>query len=36
MGFQIEPGNGEINGFPVTIDYFGKDDHMVLFMKELT
>jgi hypothetical protein len=36
MGFQIEPGDSEINAFPVTLDYLGKDDHKVLFMKELT
>ncbi len=35
MGFQIEPGNAEINGFPVTLDYLGKDEHKVLFVKEL-
>ncbi|RJP52967.1 MAG: GNAT family N-acetyltransferase [Anaerolineaceae bacterium] len=36
MGFRIEPGNGEINRFPVTLDYLGQNDHKVLFLKELT
>lgn len=35
MGFLIETGDGEIDGFPVTLDYLGKDDHKVLFVKEL-
>ena len=35
MGFQIEPGDGEINDFPVTLDYLGENDHKVLFMKKL-
>lgn len=36
MGFTIEQGNATVNGFPVTLDYLGKDDHKVLFVKELT
>jgi predicted GNAT superfamily acetyltransferase len=35
MGFQIEPGNATMNGISVALDYLGKDDHKVLFMKEL-
>ena len=35
MGFQIEPGDGEVDGFPVTLDYNRPGDHKVLFMKTL-
>ena len=35
MGFLLEPGDGEINGYPVTPDYLGRNAHMVLFIKEL-
>jgi ribosomal protein S18 acetylase RimI-like enzyme len=35
MGFEIEPGNAEIGGWPVTLDYLGKNDHKVLFVKKL-
>lgn len=31
MGFQLEPGNGEIDGVPVTLDYNRMGDHKVLF-----
>ena len=35
MGFAIEPGDGIIDGVPVTLNYFGKEDPKVLFIKEL-
>jgi len=35
MGFTIEPGDGMIDGVPVTLDYLGKDNPKVLFRKEL-
>lgn len=36
MGFNIEPGDGSIDGVPVTMDFFRKNDPMVLFKKILT
>ena len=35
MGYTIEPGDGNIDGVPVTLDYLGKDNPKVLFKKEL-
>jgi len=35
MGFQIEPGDGQIDSIPVTLDYNCPGDHKVLFMKWL-
>ncbi|WP_134686060.1 GNAT family N-acetyltransferase [Brevibacillus migulae] len=35
MGFQIEEGNGEVDGVPVTRNYDGKGQDRVLFAKEL-
>ena len=36
MDFQIAPGNGEIDGIPVTLDYNREGDHKVLFIKTLS
>ena len=36
MGFQIEPGNGEMDGFFVTLDYNRPGDPKVLFTKMLS
>jgi len=35
MGFIIEPGDGFIEGEPVTLNYLGKNNHKVLFKKDL-
>jgi len=35
MGFMIEPGDGIIDGVPVSPNYLGKDNPKVLFKKEL-
>ena len=35
MGFMIEAGDGVIEGIPVTLNYLGKNNHKVLFKKEL-
>ncbi|MCK5204332.1 MAG: GNAT family N-acetyltransferase [Desulfobacterales bacterium] len=35
IGFQVEPGNGEVDGLPVTRDYNRPGDHKVLFTKHL-
>ena len=35
MGFSIEPGNSEINGFPITTGYLSDNDQKVLFKKVL-
>lgn len=35
MGFPIEPGDGVIDGTPVTLDYNRPGDHKVLFVKHL-
>jgi hypothetical protein len=35
MGCAIEPGDGIIDGVPVTLNYLGKDNPKVLFRKEL-
>ena len=35
MGYMIEPGDGIIDGVPVTLNYLGKDNPKVLFKKEL-
>jgi len=35
MGFTIEQGDGTIEGVPVTLDYLGKNNHKVLFKKEI-
>ena len=33
IGFKIEPGNSEIDGIPVTLDYNKPNDPKVLFVK---
>lgn len=35
MGFEIEGGNAEVDGIPVTLDYNRPGDHKVLFKIEL-
>lgn len=35
MGFEIEPGDGMIDGVPVTLNYLAQNDSKVLFRKEL-
>lgn len=35
MGFQVEAGNGEIDGVPVTLDYNRMGDHKVLFKRRM-
>ena len=35
LGFIIEPGDGHMDGIPVTMGYFRKDEPMVLFKKVL-
>jgi ribosomal protein S18 acetylase RimI-like enzyme len=35
MGFQMEPGNGEMDGIPVTYDYNRVGDHKVLFRRRV-
>ena len=35
MGFQLEAGNGEIDGVPVTLDYNRMGDHKVLFKRRV-
>ncbi|MDR3541670.1 MAG: GNAT family N-acetyltransferase [Desulfosporosinus sp.] len=35
MGFIIEPGDGIVDGVPVTLNYLRKNDPKVLFRKEL-
>lgn len=35
MGFAIEPGDGIIDGVPVTLNYLGKNNPKVLFRKDL-
>ena len=35
MGFQIEPGNAEIDGVSYHPDYDGPGEHRVLFVKDL-
>jgi len=35
MGFGIEPGDGKVEGIPVTLDYNRPGDHKVLFKKVL-
>jgi ribosomal protein S18 acetylase RimI-like enzyme len=35
MGFQLEPGDAEIDGMPVTLDYNRKGDHKVLFKRRI-
>ncbi len=36
MGFEMEPGDKEINGIQVTENYLPENDQLVLFRKELT
>ena len=33
MGFAIEPGDAEVDGIPVTLDYNRPGDHKVRFKK---
>ena len=35
MGFFIEPGNSEVDGIPVTLDYNRPNDPKVLFEKKI-
>lgn len=35
MGFQLEPGNGELDGVPVTFDYNRAGEHKVLFKRQV-
>jgi ribosomal protein S18 acetylase RimI-like enzyme len=35
LGFQLLPGNGDINGHPVCLDHDGPGQHHVLFSKHL-
>jgi ribosomal protein S18 acetylase RimI-like enzyme len=35
IGFQIEPGDDEIDGIPVTRNYNRPDDHKVLFKRHI-
>ncbi|MDB4444183.1 GNAT family N-acetyltransferase [bacterium] len=35
MGFQIESGDSQVDGIPVTVDYNGPNDDKVLFTKYL-
>jgi ribosomal protein S18 acetylase RimI-like enzyme len=35
LGFQLGPGNGEVDGIPVTLDYNGQGGSRVLFSKRL-
>ena len=35
MGFELEPGDGEVDGIPVTMHYLGENDPKVLFKKTL-
>ncbi|MGD9009688.1 MAG: GNAT family N-acetyltransferase [Desulfobacteraceae bacterium] len=36
MGFEIEPGDGIVDDLPVTLNFFGNDNHMVLFKKTIS
>ena len=36
IGFQLDPGNDKIDGFPVTQDYNRPGDHKVRFIKNIT
>ncbi|HPQ45421.1 MAG TPA: GNAT family N-acetyltransferase [Syntrophales bacterium] len=35
MGYMIEPGDGTVDGVPVTLNYLGKGNPKVLFKKDL-
>jgi ribosomal protein S18 acetylase RimI-like enzyme len=35
MGFEIEPGDGIVDDLPVTLNFFGNNNHMVLFKKTI-
>ncbi|MGE5391619.1 MAG: N-acetyltransferase family protein [Deltaproteobacteria bacterium] len=35
LGFDIEPGDGKVSGFPVVMDYHRKNDPKVSFIKVL-
>lgn len=35
LGFQILPGTGNVNGFPVCLDHAAPGQHRVLFSKQL-
>lgn len=35
LGFEVLPGNGKIDGLPVSLDYAGEGGHRVLFRKQL-
>ncbi len=35
MGFRIEQGNGEVDGVPVTVNYDGRGQSRVLFVRTL-
>lgn len=36
LGFQLLPGNGNVNGYPVCLDHDGPGHHHVLFSRQLT
>lgn len=35
MGFELEPGDGAVDGLPVTMNYLRLNDHKILFKKKL-
>ena len=35
MGFEIEPGEVSVDGVPVTTDFLGKNEPLVLLKKEI-
>ena len=35
LGFQLLPGNGTVNGYPVYLDHDGPGQHHVLFSRQL-
>lgn len=35
LGFEILPGDGEVDGIPVTLDYYGEGQHRVVFRRIL-
>jgi len=35
LGFQLLPGSGDVNGYPVCLDHAGPGQHRVLFSKQL-
>jgi hypothetical protein len=35
MGFELEPGGGELDGIPIAVDYDGQGHDRVRFVKHL-